>query len=166
MKCLACGGLMKTRRENYRYTASGLPHVTLQGVEVSRCPRCGEVEVAIPRIETLHRTIAHALIRKRARLAPEEIRYLRKYLGWSGADFAAHMGATPETVSRWEHGTAPMGAAADRLLRLMVVTKAPVTDYSLALLTEIPGEKKPRAARLGLRVDRKGWHSTPALAAG
>ena len=40
--------------------------------------------------------------RKKRRLAPEEIKFLRKSLGWAGVDFAKHMGATPETVSRWE----------------------------------------------------------------
>ena len=48
MKCIICGEAMYTKRENYQYTASGLPHVTLQQVEVSRCPHCGETEVTIP----------------------------------------------------------------------------------------------------------------------
>ena len=154
---------METRRENYHYTASGLPHVTLQQVEVSRCPVCGETEVAIPHIEALHRAIAAVLVQKRARLAPEEIRYLRKYLGWSGVDFAAHMGVTPETVSRWERGTTPMGGQADRLLRLLVVNLAPVQNYSAdrltALLTGIAEGSEPHAMRLGLYVDEKDWHA-------
>ena len=165
MRCLNCGASMETRRENYHYTASGLPHVTLLQVEVSRCPSCGETEVSIPRIEALHRTIAAALIRKRARLAPEEIRYLRKYLGWSGVDFAAHMGVTPETVSRWEHGTTPMGNTADRLLRLLVVSQVPVQDYSADLLTEIVEEPETHAMRLGLDVDEEDWHAAVLSAA-
>jgi DNA-binding transcriptional regulator YiaG len=40
-------------------------------------------------------SIAHAVIAKRERLTPAEIRFLRKFLGWSGADFAAHVGTTP-----------------------------------------------------------------------
>jgi len=156
---------METRRENYHYTASGLPHVTLQQVEVSRCPCCGETEVSIPRIEALHRAIAAALARKPARLAPEEIRYLRKYLGWSGVDFAARMGVTPATVSRWEHGTGPMGNTADRLLRLLVVHQAPVQDYSADLLAEIAEEPETHAMRLGLDVDKDDWHAAPLSAA-
>jgi putative zinc finger/helix-turn-helix YgiT family protein len=159
MRCLVCGTPMDTRRENYQYTASGLPHVTLEQVEVSRCPHCGETEVAIPRIEALHRAIATALVRKRARLAPEEIRFLRKSLGWSGVDFAARMGTTPETVSRWEQGKTPMGIIADRLLRLLVVTQAPVQDYSTDLLLGIAEEPKARAMPLGLRVDDEEWHA-------
>lgn len=161
MKCVECGGAMKTRRENYQYAASGLPGITLRGVEVRRCPRCGATEVAIPRIEDLHRAIAQALIGKPSRLAPEEVRYLRKYLGWSGADYAAHMGTTPETVSRWETGAAPMGGTADRLLRLMVVTKTPVNDYSLDLLRQIH-DRSPKRTRLTLTVDRNGWQAKAA----
>jgi putative zinc finger/helix-turn-helix YgiT family protein len=157
MMCLICGARMRTQQENYQYTASGLPHVTLQSVEVSRCPNCGETEVAIPQIEALHRAIAKALIQKRTRLAPEEIRYLRTYLGWSGTDFAAHMGTTPETVSRWEHGATPIGKIADRLLRLLVATQTPVQDYSADLLAHIGDERNTPALRLGLRVEHEHW---------
>ena len=58
MMCMRCGAAITVARENFLYTASGLPNVTLVGVEVRRCPSCGEFEVAIPRIEDLHRTIA------------------------------------------------------------------------------------------------------------
>ena len=165
MKCVACGAKMKSKRENYRYEASGLSSVTLEGVEVARCPGCGETEVAIPAIEELHRVIAGALIRKRGRLAHAEIRFLRKYLGWSGADFARHMGTTPETVSRWEHGTTPMGGSADRLLRLLVATKAPMSDYRVDVLAEIGADdrrSRSRPVRLALSRDRQtGWRYRP-----
>jgi putative zinc finger/helix-turn-helix YgiT family protein len=162
-KCLQCGIAMKTRRENYRYIASGLPSVTLQDVEVSRCPTCGETDVVIPAIEELHRAIAGALIRKRARLAAPEIRFLRKVLGWSGVDFARHMGATPETVSRWERGHAPIGAAADRLLRLLVARQAPVDDYRVDILAELAvDDRTAKPVRLGLSPDaRAGWRARP-----
>lgn len=159
MLCFNCGGQMSTHLENYQYTASGLSHVTLQQVEVSRCPRCGEIEVAIPRIEALHQAIAAMLVRKATRLAPEEIRYLRKYLGWSGADFAARMGVTRETVSRWEHGGTPIGSTADRLLRLLVVNEVPVQDYAAELLLGITEEPGTRAMALGLSVDQDTWHA-------
>ena len=165
MKCMICGEAMYTKRENYQYTASGLPHVTLQQVEVSRCPHCGETEVTIPHIEALHRAIATELVRKPARLTPEEIRFLRKHLGWSGTDFAAHMGVTPEIVSRWEHGTTPMGSTADRLLRLLVITQVPVQDYYADFLTEIAEDRETHAIRLGLSVDEQDWHTAPLSAA-
>lgn len=161
MSCTVCGTAMKTKRENYRYDAVGLPGITLRDVEVSRCPKCGEYEVAIPRIEDLHRAIAQAVIGKRERLTPAEIRFLRKFLGWSGADFAAHVGATPETVSRWETGGTPMGVTADRLLRLMVASRQPVADYSLDMLTVVAREQ-PKPIRLRMEVSGGEWRAEAA----
>jgi putative zinc finger/helix-turn-helix YgiT family protein len=162
MTCLVCGAEMKTARENFRYDACGLPGVTLMDVEVSRCAQCGEYEVAIPQIDDLHKAIAHAVIRKTSRLDAAEIRYLRKYLGWSGVDFASHMGATRETVSRWESGATSIGPASDRLLRLMVATRDPVSEYPLDILATITKESPPRAVRLGVKRDQEGWHTAAA----
>ena len=154
---------METRRENYRYDASGLPGIVLHSVHVSRCAQCGAEEVTIPRIEELHRVIARALIEKPRRLAAPEIRYLRKYLGWSGTDFARYMGTARETVSRWETGSAQMGPAADRLLRVLVAGREPVMDYSPEALARIEeGPTAPRPVKLGLSVGRKGWHARAA----
>src|SRR5262245_32829553 len=110
---------MVTRRETHEY-GDVLPGAVLVGVPVHRCTKCDAFEVSIPMIEDLHRKLAWAVIEKKGRLAPGEVRFLRKHLGLSGADFAEHMGTTPETVSRWENGATPMGQVSDRLLRLMV----------------------------------------------
>jgi putative zinc finger/helix-turn-helix YgiT family protein len=162
MKCPECGEPMTSARENYSYTASGLPYVTLVGVEVRRCKACGEHEVVLPKIEQLHRAIALAVISKHARLTAAEIRYLRKYLGWSGADFARHMGVTPESVSRWENEREQMGAVADRLLRLMVATKAPVSEYPLDALADLEDEATP--LRLRVEPARGGWRAEAVAA--
>lgn len=136
--------------------------MTLVGVEVRRCKACGEHEVVIPKIEHLRRAIALAVIDKRTRLTAAEVRYLRKYLGWSGADFARHTGVTPESVSRWENDREQMGAVADRLLRLMVATKASVSDYSLDSLAEL--EEKSSPVRLRVEAAKGGWHAEAVAA--
>ena len=94
-KCKVCSGEMTSSREAYRYNESGLPNVILKDVEVRRCPNCGTQEVPLPRVEELHRAIAMALVHKPARFLGAEVRYLRKYMGWSGVDFASRMGVTP-----------------------------------------------------------------------
>jgi putative zinc finger/helix-turn-helix YgiT family protein len=154
MKCIECGDKVTTSRENFRHEALGLP-VTLVGVEVSRCAACGLSEVSIPALEGLHRTIAVTLVTKTARLCGPEIRFLRKQLGWSGAELAEHLGITRETVSRWEQGSAPIGATADRLLR---ATFALATGLSLSTetLREIArDEPVPFAPRF--RHQSIGW---------
>jgi putative zinc finger/helix-turn-helix YgiT family protein len=154
VKCFTCGTQMKSQRENYRYAECGLKHVTLLGLTVNRCPRCGNHEVSIPRIEALHRLIAGALIEKATRFTGEEIRFLRESLGWSAADLARHMGVAAETVSRWEHDVAPIGPQADRLLRLVVARGRPAINYPTERLASIePGEAKVERLELELRGD-------------
>ncbi len=121
MKC-ECGTEMKSRKENYRYTESGLDNVILLGVEVRRCRSCGRSEVVLPRLEELHRTIARTVATGSSPLRPQEIRFLRKYLGYSGADFARVIGVSPETLSRWENGKAEPSRMVDLLLRYMALT--------------------------------------------
>jgi DNA-binding transcriptional regulator YiaG len=100
--------------------------------------------------------LAHEVAARTGRLASEEIRFLRKWLGWSGVDFAAHMGVDPATVSRWENDSLQMGGSAERLLRLMVATREPIQTCSLEMLKRI-GDTKASPLRLGFRADAAGW---------
>jgi putative zinc finger/helix-turn-helix YgiT family protein len=155
--CRACHEAeMKTTTENHLYVESGLPNVVLGGVDVRRCPKCGAFEVLLPRVAELHRVIANAVIHKAARLSGPEVRFLRKHLGWSGADFAAHMGVDPTTVSAWENDRKPFGPASDRLLRLMVARGAPVEDYPLDELTKIADRHEP-PRKFEVRSRDHGW---------
>ena len=64
------------------YAECGLSNVIVDGIEVGECQRCEETPTGIPAIEGLHRAIAGAVIDKKGRLAPEEIKFPRKSLGW------------------------------------------------------------------------------------
>jgi putative zinc finger/helix-turn-helix YgiT family protein len=141
---------MDKKMENHRYEPVAGFVVTLAGMKVHRCPECGEEEVGIPNIEGLHRALADLVIRKRARLAPPEIRFLRKYLGLAGSDFAERIGVDSTTVSKWENGAQPMGTTADRLLRLMVAHGKPVAEYPIETLSDVAREE-PKPSRIGVR---------------
>jgi putative zinc finger/helix-turn-helix YgiT family protein len=160
MKCTDCRVPMESKARPYRYAECGLPNVTLRNVEVRTCPKCGAESVVIPRIDELHGLLADAVVRKRARLAPQEVRFLRKYIGFSGVDFARACGVTPETVSRWENG-APMGAQADRMLRLMVLVRHPIEAYPLEELAEI-GDGEAPSIKVALESGKHGWHAAAA----
>jgi putative zinc finger/helix-turn-helix YgiT family protein len=158
MTCNQCGGKQATRRENYLYAACGLPNVTLVGVEVRRCANCGDHEVVIPRIEELHRVLAAAVVRQTSRLTKDEIRFLRKYLGYSGVDFAKVVGVSPETVSRWENGKEKMGSSAEKLVRMLVVHTQPTRHYSIESLAKISERPlKPSPRPIGVRIKGVNW---------
>lgn len=143
MKCVRCGTPLKVVRGAHHYTESGLLNVTLMNVEIRSCPSCGEREIVIPRIEELHRTMARAISQTTAKLTPEEIRFLRKWLGLATSDFALVMGVRPETVSRWESKESgyQMPPTAEHLLRIMVANQEPVTKYPIDLFKLQPRVK-------------------------
>ena len=138
MKCPECGGSVKEEIGSHPYIGDELPNVLLVGVKLRTCTACGAKSVGIPKLAKLHRALAMSIASSPHRLTSGEIRFLRKYLGWSGQDSARHFGVTPETVSRWENGAKPMGATAERLLRLTVLTIDPMDEYP------IPDELKKR----------------------
>lgn len=160
MKCPQCRSEMESRRENHRYVESGLPNIVLLDIEKRRCLNCGETTVSIPRPLPLHKAIAMAIIRQPSRLTPQEIRFLRKWLGLSGSDFAKRMAVDAATVSRWEKADDPqqMGPVAERLLRMFVAYLAPQRDYidELAALTE----RDVEPPLLRFRVSSGSWEST------
>ena len=158
MKCMSCGAEMVTGQEDHAYDSSGLRNVVLVGVVVDRCPSCGEFEVELPRVLELHRVLAQALVGGHGRLVGAEIRFLRKQVGWSGADFARQMGVTPETVSRWENDRLPMNSTKERFLRLLVAHLAPVESYDVARLAEVREAEAPLET-IRVTPDARGWQA-------
>jgi putative zinc finger/helix-turn-helix YgiT family protein len=175
MKCINCGRAMKSRKENYRYTECGLDTVTLADIEVRHCANCGETEAVIENAEHLHRALARYVAKKTTRLTGQEIKFLRKYLGYSGTDYAAAAGVAPETVSRWEHEKAVMGPAAERMLRLMVLYASQLSEYDDAqeaqrevaevkrLLPEM-AKGKPVPVRVKMKEKNKRWQPAAVVA--
>lgn len=131
MNCLECGEEMESRIGSVPYKA--LPGTFLSGIRIHECPNCAEVEVEIPRITELNSLLARVLICQTTRLTGPQVRFLRKYLGLSGTDFARRMGVSKESVSRWETEKQHISPSNDRLLRLMVAYEEPIEDYAAQL---------------------------------
>jgi DNA-binding transcriptional regulator YiaG len=90
----------------HHYIECGLRNVWLLGVDVFEClnSECNDEGVIVPQLDQLHDAIARKVASQEQKLLPQEIRFLRTYLGFSGADFARYISVSPETVSRWENG--------------------------------------------------------------
>ena len=126
MKCITCGSKMIEEVEKlYHDTAIGLSKVYLRNLPILKCtnPKCMEEEIVIPNPLQLHELLADQVASQTDKLSPEEIRFLRTHLGFSGVDFAKKMSVTPETVSRWEKGTINMSATVEKLLRVLILSK-------------------------------------------
>ena len=129
MKCPECGSEMSSKIETIDYEGTGLEKVVLEGVSVSRCTSCDEELLFIPKIEELHKCLAFAVATKPERLNGDEIRFLRKYLGFAGQDLADFLKVAPETVSRWENSKQPMKPTIEVALRLLALVRKPVENY-------------------------------------
>jgi len=95
---------------------------------------------------------AHEWVKIRSRST--EVAFLRKSLGWSGADFARKMHCAPTQVSRWENGRIEMSIANELLLRSLVALGKKIEDYNVedVALTRIKVSEK-----LSLIVENKEW---------
>jgi len=156
-RCLQCGTAMIVHIENYKDSLLGVPALLL-GIEIYRCPNCGEYEIVIPCHSGLLRFIAHKLLEKPSRFAGNEIAYLRKYLDMTADELAKQIGVKRGTISRWERNSERIGIVADRLLRMLVYCAKPNAGF--------PAEKFSRiSSRVGnplkfvLRFNGTEWET-------
>lgn len=120
MTCSNCEAPAPVVRGDYDYSLCGLP-VVLENIELIRCRNCGNVDPLIPKMTKIHRLIALAVIRKTDRLTGPEVRYLRKWLGMTAADFAELLKVDKTTVSKWENGALDLGVQTDCLIRMIAL---------------------------------------------
>ena len=152
--CMQCGTEMTTSFEDRPY--ADLPGVILRGVEVRRCPSCGEYEVVYQRLERLHEVLAAAILGKRTQLVRQERHFLRNFLCWTEEELAQHMGVSPEAIARWEKNDDAIGPVADRLLRLLAARRLPRLDaLSDEALTHISEDSGP--LQVLVLAERDGW---------
>lgn len=152
MKCNE-GHEMQERTGNAEFALAEGVSITLKGARIFRCKACGVSSPVVPAPAALVRAAAEAMARAPNKLGPNEIRFLRKSLGFSSKDFAAKIDVDAGTVSRWERGAERMGPANERLLRLMVLAGDVVGDYPL----EEMATQEPRKTKLRAAHDKRGW---------
>jgi putative zinc finger/helix-turn-helix YgiT family protein len=121
MHCAECGATAAIKKGTYRFRESGLDNVVLKGIEIVRCPACGEESPIIPNLEGLLRTLALAIVTSKLPLAGPEVRYLRKYLAMSGDQFARMLHTDKSTLSKWENGAVNIGSKSDLLIRAVAL---------------------------------------------
>ena len=119
--CSDCGKEARVERGTYRFRESGLDNVVLKGIEIVKCSACGNEEPIIPNLDGLLRVLAVAIVTNRLPLAGAEVRFLRKYLGMSGEQFARILYTDKSTLSKWETGAVNIGSKSDLLIRAVAL---------------------------------------------
>ncbi len=85
----------------------GLPSVVVDNLRSLVCSECGEITVEGGALDQVSLLLA-ARILEQAALAPAEIRYLRRLLGYTQEQLAENLEITRATVNRWEAGDKPV----------------------------------------------------------
>lgn len=116
-----CGAKMRVSYETVPFTLGGLPDVSLEAMTVERCPQCKEVNYLFYSQERLLRYVAACLVCKTILLAPDEIRYLRKFLDWTRERAGQFLFTSATSVGRWETGRELIPMEQDLLLRMHVI---------------------------------------------
>jgi DNA-binding transcriptional regulator YiaG len=142
-----------TRARPYSYVPTAGVRVPLIGITVHECRRCRAPWPVLPRIEALHRAIAAELVDKPGPLTGPELRYLRKFAGFTGQAFARRLKVSNAHLSRVEHGTLALGESAEQLARAIAAAVAE-TDVRAVLLRAEAGGRPRRAP---LVWGRQGW---------
>jgi DNA-binding transcriptional regulator YiaG len=147
----------------YHYRESGLPNVYLQNgyreVKTAYGP-----SVVIQDVEGLHCVIAAALANESPHLTGAEVRFIRRYMDKTQAEFAVLLGVTEQSVRRWE-SLLRIPLQADRAVRLLVfnsIDEAPAIEEVIAHT-----EAKPGIAPVNFhfRPRAREWESAVARAA-
>ena len=102
----------------YLYVGSGLSNVYLVGVTFRRWEN-GDQSADIPCLQQLLTAIARALVAKAGPLKGEEVRFLRKRMGYASKAFAEFLGFAPETISRIENDAVEWQKQTDMLIRFV-----------------------------------------------
>lgn len=119
--CSDCGSEARVERGTYRFRESGLDNVVLKGIETIKCSACGNEDPILPNLDGLLRVLAVALVTHKLPLTGAEVRYLRKYLGMSGEQFARILHTDKSTLSKWETGAVKLGSKSDLLIRAVTL---------------------------------------------
>jgi DNA-binding transcriptional regulator YiaG len=115
----------------------------VRGAAIERIDTAGEETIELPKQRELRAAAAVARCLMAEKLQGSEIKAMRKIMGLTLAEFAARLDerTAPETVSRWEADAQPMGAYADKVLRLVVCETlsrdAPGIEYKSSMLADL-----------------------------
>lgn len=140
----------------YHYTLCGLDNIYLSGGFTLEDTDYGPA-VSIEDIDGLHRAIAMDIVLGASRIVPKELRFLRKQLGLSQANFAVLVGVDAQTVARWEKGENTIPVPADRLVRFIYLGETNGDVQVRKILNTLKEMDEIEHGRRVFKETRTGW---------
>ena len=118
-------------------------HTVVISAAMEREDEDGEKIIELPKLRELIASAAILRCLMPIRLRGSEVKAMRKAMRMTLAELARKLDArtAPETVSRWETETQPMGAYVEKLLRLLVCEtlreSAPGIEYNASMIVNL-----------------------------
>ncbi len=108
MHCHICNSDTFERRTVELCTKVGEHSVLDRSVTRPVCTHCGEFTVPAQALEKVELRAVVVAFTEAATVSGAMLRFARKALGMTQGDLAERIGATPESLSRWEREERPM----------------------------------------------------------
>lgn len=146
-------------KELYKFDMSGLDNVWLVNGFTWHDTPYGKA-VQIEDGEALTHAIAHAVLRKPAKITGKEIRFLRTHFGMSQPDLAQMLGKDVQTVARWEKSgkTAKTTEMLARMLFAGLLDGDATINSMVATLNAIDHAQNARIIAKATRGEWKAKH--------
>ena len=139
MKCIECG-TQTVGESTTRELRADLPYrVILRDAPREVCPGCGEIYDGMKAPAETFLSLAQWIARRPGRLHGSEVRFIRNALAWTQEQLGRKLGVAPETISRWETASKPVGYQSELALRFLVLVGSQVADQ-LDSTQDLPGQ--------------------------
>jgi putative zinc finger/helix-turn-helix YgiT family protein len=126
MYCPNCTNMkMEKKERDYHFTECGLGNVWLSEWAYFKCAECDKEMALLPDPDYFTQWLTERIVTKESRLVGDEVFFLRKALGLTGAKLAERLGFQRVEVSRWENDRNPIAFEADFRLRMDAIDLLP-----------------------------------------
>lgn len=168
MNCIECGReALLVKKPIVLYDGIRVQNVYLRNAEVEVCRHCGGETPVIRNIKKVHLMISLGIALQPTKLSGDEVRFLRKSMRLTVAEWAARIGIAAETFSRWENGRSP-AQQVEKLARIdFLITIAKdlsidvmLPDFLVEVLTSDLGDKRD----FGIVIDAENLDARPVYA--
>jgi transcriptional regulator with XRE-family HTH domain len=136
------------------YTVSGLDYVyLLNGFNIENDPEHGRI-VSVEAEDDLLRAIGFHIICQEGPMTGKEIRFLRKQMGLTQDQLAAHLGVNVQSVANYEKGRT-LPPTSDRLIRFVFALWTVPPDARASVLQDLAAAIQQELARRHKKRTRK-----------